>query len=166
MPSGKQTLLSLLTEYSQRYSETSDLDEISDRVKAGLLLHGSSSNSMWKAVEDITWKSHCAREDGLTVTEQGLTLEPSGILLTDLFSVISEDETLINHVRKTYPEISPDAFQSALHIIWLLLGSVEWSKAHEEIESKIDVDGAQQKKSLKAYQRKLKEYREDPEDYS
>ena len=166
MPSGKQTLLSLLTAYSRRYSEASDLEEISDLVKAGFLLHGSSSNNMWKTVEDIAWKSHSTEEDGLTVTEQGITLVPSGILLTDLLGVISEDETLINHVRETYPEISSDAFQSAMHIIWLLLKSVQWSKAHEEIESEIDTDGVQRKKSLKAYQRKLKDYRKDPKDYS
>lgn len=166
MPSGKQTLLSLLTEYSQKYSEDSDLDEISDRVKAGLLLHGSSSNSMWKTVEDIAWKSHSTHEDNAPITSQGLTLDEAHILLSDFFGLISEDKGLLDHVKQSYPEMSSDAFHSAMHIIWLLLKSVEWSKPHEAVENEKDPNGAQQEKSLKAYQRKLAEYREDPEDYS
>ena len=42
MPSGKQILLSLLSEYSQNQTPEKQSLEVTERVKAGMLLHGST----------------------------------------------------------------------------------------------------------------------------
>ena len=43
MPSGKQALISLLTQYSQEETEQDDMEEVSNRVKSALCAHCSTS---------------------------------------------------------------------------------------------------------------------------
>lgn len=49
MPSGKQILLSLLTEYSQKQSDSG----CSENLRAGFLIHGSTPDHMWADVDNI-----------------------------------------------------------------------------------------------------------------
>lgn len=166
MPSGKQILLSLLSEYSQNKSSADQMENISERLKAALLLHGSTSHEMWNMVEKISWENHSTSEDGHPITNQGLMLKGTDVLLSDFFNLISEDKKTLEHIRTLYPEINRETIASALHMIWLLLKSVEWSKTYEDVEIYGNSDNAEREKKLENYQRKLREFREAPDDYS
>jgi hypothetical protein len=81
MPSGKQILLSLLNECSQRLVEGQDVEVVSEQLKAGLLLHGSTPDEMWFHVDRMAWISE--NEDG-EIVRQGLGLREKNIFLSDL----------------------------------------------------------------------------------
>ena len=167
MVSGKQILLSLLGEYSQKKTPNQQLEKITERLKSGLLLHGSSAKFMWSTVEQLTWieqKTDIYQGDD-EVKKQGLGLKDSGLLLSDLFGMITESEEIPENIKEVYPEITKEAYKAGTHTIWLLLKALEWSKSYEDVElGKLDEN--EKERFLNNYQRKLEEYRNDPDDFS
>jgi hypothetical protein len=71
MPSGKQILLSLLRTYSQLGVEDPAREEATDRLKAGLLLHGSTAEETWAKVERVAWLQ-ADRSQGLGLARTGI----------------------------------------------------------------------------------------------
>ena len=168
MPSGKQILVSLLSEYSQKKTVKNQLEKITERVKAGLLLHGSTAKFMWPTVEQLTWVEQTpdiAQGDD-EVKKQGLGLKDADLLLSDFFSVITEGEEIPDHIKENYPEITKEAYTAGIHIIWSLLKALEWSKTYEDAENLGKLDESEKESMIAVYERKLIEYRNDPEDYS
>ena len=53
MPSGKQILLSILSELSQKRSP--DLNEATDRLNPAMLVHASTAYDTWFKVEKHSW---------------------------------------------------------------------------------------------------------------
>lgn len=173
MASGKQILLSLLQEYSQKKMNGEELAEATDRIKAGLLLHGSSAHYMWGLVERFGWlnKNELIDDEERGEIEgnvecQGIGLAKSKILLSDLFSVMLNNETILETVQEAYPEIDKEEYEAAIHIMNLLFAAVEWHPFFESVENNGKLDTEEKEYLINAYRRKLKEYREDPEDYS
>ena len=88
------------------------------------------------------------------------------MLLSDLFGLITESEEIPENIKENYPEITPEAYQAGTHIVWSLLKALEWSKTYEDVENLGKLDEKEKERFLKNYERKLEEYRNDPEDYS
>ena len=168
MPSGKQILVSLLSEYSQKKTVKNQLEKITERVKAGLLLHGSTAKLMWPTVEQLTWieQTPDIEQGDDEVKKQGLGLKDADLLLSDFFSVITEGEEIPDHIKENYPEITKEAYTAGIHIIWSLLKALEWSKTYEDAENLGKLDESEKESMIAVYERKLIEYRNDPEDYS
>lgn len=168
MPSGKQILLALLTEHSQNRTVSEDMQTVSERIKAGILLHGSSSNAMWKMVDEVAWIDQLNKTEGRAsyLEKQGLGLEQSGLLLSDVFELITAQSGMREDIRTDYPALTPEAFEAGRHMIWLLLRAIEWSAAIEDVEDEGRMDEAEKERLLSAYLRKLGEYALDPDDYS
>lgn len=168
MPSGKQILLSQLTEYSQRRTAGDEIETASERIRAGLLLHGSTSHQMWKTVSHLAWvQSHNHTEGRPPYLErQGLGLGKSGLLLSDLFEALTDDPAIAEALVTDAPKLSKDSVQAGLHVIWLLLKALEWSKAHEAVE--IDGSFSEDRKTelIESYVEKLKAFEENPDDFS
>lgn len=164
MPNGKQILLRLLGKYSQEKTPKKELEEVTETVKSGLLLHGSSSHQMWNMTHELAWLERSPDQDGI-VKKQGLGLRASDFLLSELFGIITENEKIPAPIKKEFPELSQKAYKAGIHTIWLLIKALEWSESYEEVESE-PFDLKETERLLSIYKRKLIEYRKDPEDYS
>jgi hypothetical protein len=55
--SGKQVLLRILTELSTRITPEGDLPRATQRLRAGLLLHGSTADDSYERSSQIVWAS-------------------------------------------------------------------------------------------------------------
>jgi hypothetical protein len=160
MPSGKQILLRVLTELSQGTSPPPTGEEITDRVKAGFLLHGSTADESWPAVERLEWSE--GRDKHGEVYRHGITYE--GIFLSDLLEDLITPDEIPAHLAEKYPELSPEGYQEAMGFIWLILSSVQWFSELGSVEEDSDnkVTG---EKLLASCMRMLRHYRLPPEDF-
>lgn len=59
-----------------------------------------------------------------------------------------------------------NAYLTSVHSIGLLLKSLEGAKSYENVEEDGALDSSEKERLLKSYQRKLVEFKNDPEDYS
>ncbi len=168
MASGKQILLSSLIESSQKFQKEGETESVSEELKAGLLLHGSTASFMWKMVEKLGWINQriVIDEEVGDIEKQGLGLAKQNVLLSVIFEKITDNEHLLETVKSDYPAIEKEDLEAAIHIIWLLLKSLEWSKNTESVEDNGKLDLKEKEHLINSYKRKLNDYREDPEDYS
>ena len=160
MPSGKQILLSLLQDCSQRLVEGAEIADVTDRLKAGLLLHGSTPDEMWFHAERMTWLSKV--EDG-EITKQGLGLKDKDIFLSDLFNYIVWDEDIPRKVKEEIPNITQKEYNSAIHIIGCLLSSLQWYECLSSVENAGNLDQKTSEKLIASYRKKLAAFRENPD---
>ena len=167
MKSGKQILLWLLSQYSQKFINRDEIENISNRIKAGLLLHGSSSEEMFEIVEKTTWITkdliHIEKnnvENNLGHYRQGLGLKKYNLLLEELFELIIDENKIPKGLKKECPGITLDDYQAGIHLIKLLLLAVEWNKTNNDIEKETP-DTKIAEKLINVYINQLKLYRDD-----
>ncbi len=163
MPSGKQVLLHLLEEYSQKLQDDEDLSEVSENLRIALLLHGSTSEDMWFNVERISWLSE-TDENG-EVDRQGLGIKGKNIFLSDIFESMTYDSNIPERVKIDFPDLTDEEFESANHIMWLLLIAPQFFSSLSSIENEGNIDLDQVSKHLIGYRKKLAVFRKDPGDY-
>jgi hypothetical protein len=162
MPSGKQILLEVLRELSQQRIETSDLETASERIRAGLLLHGSTGGDAWEAVEDVCWSSDY-NEAG-QVVRQGLALAEEKTFLADLFEETNYPDSIPEHVSRRFPQLTLEKYQRATRFMWLILSSVQWFEELSSVET-TPLDPAEREQFIESYIRKLNHFRKHPEDF-
>lgn len=165
MPSGQHILLSLLSEYAKSKTPSEELEDVSDRLKAGLLLHGSSSNAMWKTVDELTWIS-VTDENKNDTKRQGLGLKQQNLLLSDMFDLMTQSPDIPHALQAKYPKLTNESYEAGIQTIWLLLRALEWSHNSAQNEDADDLDGKMKKNLIASYIRKLEEYKNNPDDYS
>ena len=167
MKSGRQILIHLLNEYSKKFQEKEFEETISDRIKAGLLIHGSSSQQMFEFVEKSAWITQNLIVDSKDcgAQRQGLGLKSQNLLLSDLFCLITEgEENIPESVKETYPELDKENYKAGINLIYLLLRLFEWNSYNSKIEEQEDnIEEAD--KMLNNYLRILKEYQRNPKDF-
>lgn len=162
MPSGKQVLLYLLQKFSQKVQNEEDLFEVSEDLRAALLLHGSTPDHMWFNVERIAWLSE-EDEDG--PIRQGLGLRGKNIFLSDIFESMTYDDEIPENVKRDFPNLTKDEFTSATDIMWLLLSSTQWFDCLSSVENNGQLDMKQVKDWMISYRQKMNLFRKDPADY-
>jgi hypothetical protein len=160
MPSGKQILLSLLNECCQRLVEGQDVEVVSEQLKAGLLLHGSTPDEMWFHVDRMAWISE--NEDG-EIVRQGLGLREKNIFLSDLFECMVSNE-IPDKVIEEYPNLTKNEYNSATSIIWCLLSSLQFFSQLISVENDGNLDEVQAEKLVDGYRKKLEKFRENPDE--
>ena len=165
MKSGKQILLWLLSQYSQKFINRDEIGNISNRIKAGLLLHGSSSEEMFEMVEKTTWITkdliHIENiENNLGHYRQGLGLKKYNLLLEELFELIIDENKIPKRLKKECPGITLDDYQAGIHLIKLLLLAIEWNRANNDIEKETPNTEIAEK-LINVYINQLKQYRDD-----
>jgi len=160
MPSGKQILLGVLSELSQGSKPPPTSPEISDKVRAAFLLHGSTASESWPAVDHIQWSVE-NDERGKPV-RRGITYD--GIFLSDLFEELTGPEGIPSHVASKYPGLSPERYQEAVWVIWLILSSVQWFEYLASVEDEID-SKSQGNALIANYIQKLHRFRKHPENF-
>ena len=163
MFSGKQVLMSLLTEYSQKFQEDDKLGDISENIRSAFLLHGSTPNHMWYAVDNIEWESYLNHDD--EISQQGIGIKKLGILLSDFFLEILSDEKVEKLVQDKFPELSKVEVESNLWLIFSLLRLLEWSRNDMILEQNEFENSKEIPRSIDSMKKKLELFRKDPDEY-
>lgn len=166
MASGKQVLLHFLEKYSLQKTKKEDLADVSENIRIGFLLHGSTPQEAWKIVDTIEWGEETEHESNEAIS-QGLKIRDKSISLTELFDYISweSEHKIPKRVAKRFPELTQFEYYAATRIMALTLSSIEWSVWLSEVENGGNMDFAELDRYLKSYKEKLGYYREDPENY-
>lgn len=174
MPSGKQVLLHFLNKYSLALQADEDLSEVSEDLRVAFLLHGSTPPDMWTHVDNIEWGSeryddHDVEVYGANkndVYRQGLKIKGKDIMLSDLFEVITwEDEKIPEDVAERFPDLTIGEYKSAIHIMWLLFKGLEYNATLAKVENNGQLDMEQVGRWLISYRKKMKLFREGPDDF-
>jgi hypothetical protein len=121
--SGKQVLNHILNELSTRLTPESKLSEATDRLRAGLLLHGSTSDETYESVGRLAWAS--SKDDDGDINRQGIVIANGNVFISDLFESIIEVPELKHEIMKQYPNLTPDDYEAGIFAIWLVLSSVQ-----------------------------------------
>lgn len=166
MASGKQILIHFLKKYSLQKIKKEDLVDVSEDIRVGFLLHGSTPKEMWQIVDTIEWGEETAEESD-EVIGQGIKIKDKNISLPELFDYITweSEHKIPKKVAKRFPELTQSEYYAATRIMGLVLSSIEWSKQLSEVENGGKPDSVELDKYLKLYKEKLGYYREDPENY-
>lgn len=157
MPSGKQILLSLLRTYSQQGVDAIAQGEVTDRLKAGLLLHCSTAEETWADVERVAW----VREDGV----QGLGVARTGTLALAIFEALVGDHVLPEHVAREFPSLSQADYEAAILVLRALVSQVCFYDGLNSVENGGALDEAESERLIANYREKLAMYREDPDEF-
>jgi hypothetical protein len=157
MPSGKQILLSLLRTYSQQGVDPTNLSEATDRLRAGLLLHGSTAEETWAKVERVAW----VRADRV----QGLGLERTGTPILDILEALLGDEVMPTHVAQQFPALSQEDYEAAVFVLWALVSQVSFVQELNSVENRGELDEEASEDLIANYREKLAMYRKGPDDF-
>ncbi len=164
MPSGKQVLLHFLKKYSLAFQEQDKLSEVSEDLRVAFLLHGSTPDDMWYNVDNIEWGNETDEEG--KVTSQGLKIKDKKIMLSELFEYLTwDDEKIPNRISEEFMDLTLKEYKSAVHVIWLVLTSIEYSDWLSEVENNGKMDFEALDKYLVSYRKKMRLFRENPNDF-
>lgn len=166
MASGKQILIHFLKKYSLQKTKKEDLIDVSEDLRVGFLLHGSTPKEMWQIVDTIEWGEETADESD-EVINQGLRIKDKNISLPELFDNMTweSEHKIPKRVAKRFPELTQSEYYAATRIMGLIFSSIEWSQQLTEVENGGKLDSVVLDRYLKSYKEKLGYYREDPENY-
>ena len=166
MASGKQILIHFLKKYSLQKTKKQDLIDVSEDIRVGFLLHGSTPKEMWQIVDTIEWGEETADESD-EVINQGLRIKDKNISLPELFDNMTweSEHKIPKRVAKRFPELTQSEYYAATRIMGLIFSSIEWSQQLTEVENGGKLDSVVLDRYLKSYKEKLGYYREDPENY-
>jgi hypothetical protein len=137
--SGKQVLNKILYDLSTKLINNKELSLATQKLRAGLLLHGSTSEENLELVSKLVWSSSHEDDTG-EVWRQGIATKNGNIFVSDLFETIIENETLKESVMKEYPELSSMDYDAGMFAIWLLISSVQMFTELLPVEVDDDID--------------------------
>jgi hypothetical protein len=158
MPSGKQVLLKVLQEYSQKRQEESDLKNVSEVVKSALCAHCSTSGETMEKISDLGWLSYT--EDG-RIVKQGLGLVKPNVFLSDLFEELIEDTKIPERVSARFPNITQDQYTFGLDMIWWVLSSLQYWEELSSVENGGVLEESEAKKLINGYKKWLRSYEKE-----
>ena len=167
MLSGKQILLHLLNKYSLQLQQKEDLEEVSESIRTGLLMHGSAPAGRWKELAMVEWGEERS-EDEEEVIMQGLHVKGKNIPLSDMFEEILEDADyqMPAKVARRFPDLKQEEYEAATLVMALILSSVEWHAWTAGVENGGKMDAEALNGYLTAARKKWQLFREDPENYA
>lgn len=149
--SGKQVLNRILAELSTKITPEEGLGEATDRLRAGLLMHGSTADQTFEDVSRLSWVSshgvvryRCESDgdDELGVVRQGIAVGGGTVFISDLFEAMMESPQLKQEMLKSHPELESADYDAGVFAIWLVVSSVQTFTGLLSVEidsSRIDV---------------------------
>jgi hypothetical protein len=135
--SGKQILMSVLKELSTRRIPDSKLEKATDRIRAALLWHGSTSEDNFRLARYLQWAN--AVVDG-EVERQGLATNGGSVLLCDFLETMYEMPGLENFMRSSYKGLSKKDYEAALWGLWCLVSATQMFSYYLNVEAKNDAE--------------------------
>lgn len=162
MPSGKQVLLNFLQEFSQRPVADAELEEVSEKLRIALLLHGSTPGSMWFHVDRLAWVTE-NDEIFPNHKRQGLGVLDKSILLSDILLRVLDKAEEDQAYRKEFDELTDEEYRTALHSIKLLMTSFDFCSTLNQVEQDNPVEyQLAVEKFIRSYTAKLQYFRTNP----
>lgn len=153
--SGKQVLLKILSDLSTQCLPETALARATQTLRAGLLLHGSTSDDNFAAVGAVQWASD-ADADGKP-WRQGIATTDETVFLADIVESLEDVPGLHAHLMALHPGLTPAGLQAALHTLWLIVTATQMFSQLRSVETTtdaLDIDHARQvmMKHFDAYQ--------------
>ncbi len=163
MPSGKQILLSVLTELSQHAEGTGRPSDATDALQSALLFHQSTAEETWPKVANTCWLSE-TEADGVLVRE-GIGLGHEGIFLSDIVEQLRMESVMPASVRARFPSLSQERYGEALETIWDLLSALQYWNQLSSVEDGGHLSLEERNLMLGNMLSKLHLHKADPHDY-
>lgn len=138
------------------------MDDVSARFVAGLLLHGSTADETWIALDRIGW---IEGETEMRGFRQGPGLREGKVFLADLFEVMTESEEIPEAVKRAFPSLSQQDHSSAILVMWLMLSACQFYPEFERVENAGKLDPDDESRLVESMVRKLRHFRDDPGDF-
>lgn len=140
--SGKQMLLAVLRELSLRKMSEDELASATRRIRAALLVHGSTADESFLNVSRLSWASD---GDDDSVERQGLATAKGQVLVSDVFERILEMPDLESFLKSSFEGATRDDIDAALWGIWAIVSAsqmfAQLLSVETEDDSELDVDG-------------------------
>lgn len=139
--SGKQVLNLILLELSTRLLRTrKQLAQATEKLRAGLLLHGSTADQTVNDVGRLVWAS--SQDENGNIWRQGIATT-KGLFISDVVERLLDAPEIRAKALALFPEADSADYDAISHAIWLLVsGQQFFACVHAaEIDSaRIDVD--------------------------
>ncbi len=137
--SGKEILLSILGDLSTKQLKREELPDATSRLRAGLLLHGSTAEESFESASRVIWASE-ENNDG--VQRQGIALANGMTFITDLYDRVFTHPELKSWVLAGFPDIDEKDYDAFEWTLWLLVSMVQMFPRYIPIERSgaIDID--------------------------
>lgn len=132
--SGKQVLLRALSELSTQYFEEHELDFATEKMRAAMLMHCSTSPESFKRVSQLAWCSDSEVCDGKR-SWQGISIKDKQ--LPELFNSIRTCPGLAEHIQNEFADFTEDDVDVLLWVIFKLLVSIEMSRNCLRVEDNV-----------------------------
>jgi hypothetical protein len=163
MPSGKQILLSVLSELSQ-HGQEDGVNRDSDKIlRAALLFHCSTADETWARVSNTAWLKD-VDDQGKSIRE-GIGLANESIFLSDIIEQLREEAQMPETLKARFPNLSPERYGEALETIWHLLSALQYWEGLASVENGGHLDLAERNRMLQNMLSKLKLYQANPTGY-
>ncbi len=136
--SGKQVLLQILYDLSTHAQAEGQLETASRRLRAGLLLHGSTADESYESAARLRWATELDEFGDLL---QGVATQ-SGVFVSDLLEAMFEMPGLRGHLLQRHPALAPEEIDASEWFIWLIVTAVQFygSLNAVEVEDGIDIN--------------------------
>lgn len=165
MPSGKQVLLNFLQEFSQRPVVDAELEEVSEKLRIALLLHGSTPGTMWFHVDRLAWVTE-SNESFSNHRIQGLGIKNKSILLSDILLRLLDKAEEDPNYRNEFDELNDEEYRTALHSIKLLMTSLDFCSTLHQVEQDSPTEyQLAVEKFIRSYKSKLQKFRNNPGEF-
>ena len=137
--SGKEYLLKVLAQLSTQTTADNQLPNATDNLRAGLMLHGSTSDDAMVHYLNTAW---CSEQDTTgKVVAQGVGLQSSGRRIADLFfEQFYANDAVKQAVMKNNEGVSEQDFETMGFLIYQLLSACEMHTQLQSVENQGDID--------------------------
>ena len=117
-------------------TDDAQLPEATDKLRAGLLLHGSTSDDNYQAVTQLHWAS--SLDEAGEVWRQGIATKEGDVFLSDMVEHLMEMPGLDEYLRREFPQLTSQSIQASVHALWLVISSVQMFTQLLSVEGELD----------------------------
>ncbi|MFL0801196.1 MAG: hypothetical protein K6L80_12145 [Agarilytica sp.] len=158
MASGKQILLSVLTDLSQSETPLEALEDSTAKFISAFMVHASTSDENWNFATKFKWLSQ-SDEDGLV--RQGVGLEKGSLFLSDFVEKLTENSQIIDSISASMDGYTSEDVESCLSFIWYLLSANQYWQELTSVENGGVLEQAERELFIRNYKDKLNNYRNE-----
>ncbi|HEY6530422.1 MAG TPA: hypothetical protein VIZ65_17170 [Cellvibrionaceae bacterium] len=139
--SGKQILLKILTGLSTQLTADAELESATDKLRAGLLLHGSTSDENYQCVKNLQWAN--SYDEDQVIWRQGIATTDGQVFISDLVESLMDVPNLHDSMLAEHPNLTKEGLEAGLQAVWLIVSAVQMYSQLLEVEiadANIDVE--------------------------
>jgi len=162
MASGKQILLHLIQKFSQKRSDPKSLRDVSEDIRFGFLVHGSTAPDSWFDAERIAWISDTDENE---YVRQGIGLRGSKYFLSDIVHELTCPDEIPAHIAEKFPDLTTEEYHSISRMIFLITIACEYHSSLESVENGGAINLEELERFRRSYHQKMKNFREAPSEY-